>query len=369
MTRIVELLSARSVNGAARHCLAVSAALAERGHRVLLVHRPELRPLPELPGVERLESSFLRTPGALLALDRRLREFGAEVMHTHMSSAHSYGALLRLWRGLPVAATAHNRHFQLHWMVNDKVIAPTRSTAAYHRRVNLWGGPGPEVIPNFVDVELFSPPGFEQRIAGRKALGVSNEALVIGSVADVSAAKRSSDLVRAALPLLERRRDAVLVLVGQLKEAAEIERVRALAAPVAHRVKLLGRREDVHRLLAGFDVFALASGREEAPMSVLEAMATGLPVVSTDVGGIGELVVSGETGFLVGPRDVSAFGERLDRLAGEEPLRRRMGEAGRRRVMQEFSQAPIVSRLEAALQALAARGRRGRHALQAAAQG
>src|SRR5262245_59118621 len=121
--RIAQLLSARSMNGAARHCLAICADLAERGYQVLLVHRPEIGALLEAPGVERFGTGFERTLGPLSRIDRRLRAFGAEVMHTHMSSAHSYGAVLRLWRGLPVVATAHSRHFQLHWMVNDRVIA------------------------------------------------------------------------------------------------------------------------------------------------------------------------------------------------------------------------------------------------------
>jgi glycosyltransferase involved in cell wall biosynthesis len=369
--RIAQLVSARHMNGAARHCLTLSLALAERGHRVLLAHRPGLAPMIEHPLLECFETGFERTPAALARIDRRLRDFGAEVLQTHMSSAHSYGALLKLWRGAPLVATAHSRHFQLHWMLNDRVIAPSRSTAAYHRRVNLRFGPFPDVIPNFVDAARITPPSVEQRAAARRALGVSSEALVIGSVAEVRADKRPSDLVEAARPLLERRRDAVLVLIGELMERAEVDRVRRAASGVAHRVKLLGRREDAHRLLAGLDLFALASVREEAPMSILEAMATGLPVVAADVGGLGELVVSGETGFLVEPGDVATFRERLERLAQDEALRLRLGEAARCRLVQEFDQAPIVCRIEAVLEsaavARAARARRVR--LQPVAQG
>ena len=351
--RIAQLVSARVMNGAARHCIALSTALADRGHRVLLIHRPELDLHLQHPGVEVLATEFARRPRDLQQMGRRLAACDADVVHTHMSSAHSYGALLRVWRGVPVVATAHSRHFQLHWIFNDRVIAPSRSTAAYHRRVNLPLGARLHVIPNFVDCDAIAPATMARRGAARGALNLAPDAFVIGSVADITANKRPSDLVRAARPLLELRENAVLLLVGGVHDAEEARRVRRAAGALDDRVRLLGRRSDVHDLLPAFDVFALASQSEEAPMSVLEAMAAGLPVVSTDVGGVGELVNSGETGFLVGPRDVTAFGERLGRLAADADLRQRLGEAGRRRVLDHFDKAPIVSRIEAVLKAAA----------------
>jgi glycosyltransferase involved in cell wall biosynthesis len=353
--RIAQLVSARVLNGAARHCLALSAALADRGHNVLLVQRPGLEPRLEHPRVEVVTSQFHRSPMAVAALEQTLAGFGAEVLHTHMSSAHSYGALLRVWRGAPLVATAHARHFQLHWMFNDRVIAPSRSTAAYHRRVNLPFGPKIEVIPNFVDCAAIQPSTPELRRAARRRLGLDEDALVIGSVADITANKRPSDLVRAARPVLELRPDAVLLLVGAVLDAEEAIRVRREAGDLDHRVRLLGRRQDAHELLAALDIFGLASQSEEAPMSLLEAMAAGLPVVATDVGGVSELVSSGETGFLVAARNTQAFGERLARLAGDPELRSRLGQAGRERALAEFSAGPIVERIEAVLAAAAGR--------------
>jgi glycosyltransferase involved in cell wall biosynthesis len=351
--RIAQLVSARVVNGAARHCLALSAALAERGHQILLVHRPGLD-VGALPsGVEGLETDFSRRPRELSRVANRLAEFGADVLHTHMSSAHSLGAVIRVWRGAPLVATAHNRHFQLHWVFNDRVIAPSRSTAAYHRRVNLPLGGAVEVIPNFVDGSAIRPAGKTARAEARRRLGLHPAALVIGSVADITANKRPSDLVKAVRPLLESRPEAILVLVGGVQDADEAERVRLAAGSFENRVRLLGRRDDAPRLLAAFDIFALVSRSEEAPMAVLEAMAAGLPVVGTDVGGIGELVIAEETGLLAPPRDVEAIAERLARLAGNAELRRRLGEAGRGRALAEFGKGPIVRRVEAVLEAAA----------------
>ncbi len=339
--RVAELVSARVMNGAASHCVALSAALAERGHEVMLLHRPGLD-LPELPaGVTPVPTSFRRGPRELRALAARLRSAGTQVIHTHMSSAHFHGALLRTFWGVPTVGAAHARHFQPHWLFNDRVIAPSRSTAAYHLKVNRVAPAKMRVIPNFIDPDAYQP---------QARPGDRSGALVIGSVADITSGKRPSDLAAAARPLLER--GARLVIAGAELDAAEAARLRAATQGLP--VDLLGRRSDVPRLLTGFHIFALASEREEMPVAVLEAMAAGLPVVAADTGGLPEMVVEGQTGFLVPPRDVAAFAERLERLAADAELRARMGEAGRARAVAEFGRDAMVTRIEAVLEEAAA---------------
>jgi glycosyltransferase involved in cell wall biosynthesis len=104
-------------------------------------------------------------------------------------------------------------------------------------------------------------------------------------------------------------------------------------------VELLGTRGDVHELLAAADVFVLSSESEGMPMSVLEAMAAGLPVVASAVGGVPEVVRDGETGALVPPRDPVALAEAIRLLVADPALRQRFGDAGRRRVEREFAVA------------------------------
>jgi glycosyltransferase involved in cell wall biosynthesis len=131
-----------------------------------------------------------------------------------------------------------------------------------------------------------------------------------------------------ALALLET--DYRATLVGDGPDLAEV------AAAVPDQVELLGARGDVSDLLARSDVFVLSSRSEGFPVSILEAMAAGLPVVATDVGGVAEAVVDGETGILVPAADPNALAGALERLIADVELRRRLGAAGRARALRLF---------------------------------
>ena len=119
-------------------------------------------------------------------------------------------------------------------------------------------------------------------------------------------------------------------------------------------VALLGERPDASALLAGFDVFVLTSRSEGLPNTVMEAMAAGLPCVCTDVGGCRELVQHGVTGYLVSPGDARALSARILELAGDRRTRARFGEAGRRRIENEFSVERLVTCTEGLLLTLLA---------------
>jgi glycosyltransferase involved in cell wall biosynthesis len=109
-------------------------------------------------------------------------------------------------------------------------------------------------------------------------------------------------------------------------------------AALGERIELLGARSDVPELLCSSDVFVLSSRSEAFPISILEAMAAGLAVVATDVGGVAEAVVHGETGLLVPPGDPHALAEALDLLLRDPDLRRRLGSSGRARAQRLFDQ-------------------------------
>lgn len=161
----------------------------------------------------------------------------------------------------------------------------------------------------------------------------SGQAATIVSVARFAQQKDQSTLLRAlaGIPFAYR-----LVLVGDGPTRAHIES-EAKALEISNHVAFLGERDDVAQILSQSHVFALISHWEGFPISILEAMRAGLPVVATAVGGVNEAVVDAETGFLLPRGDVAAVRERLQQLLADSQLRLRLGTAGRRRFEQCFS--------------------------------
>jgi glycosyltransferase involved in cell wall biosynthesis len=192
------------------------------------------------------------------------------------------------------------------------------------------------VIENGVDPLRFRPDP-AARAAVRGELGIGAGAWVMGTVGRLAAEKDQALLLRAAAPLLID--DRLLVLVG---DGPERGRLQALAADlgVAARVRLLGARSDVARVLAALDVFALTSRMEGLPVALLEAMASGLPVVATAVGAIP--TVLGGHGLLGG--EEGTLRAHLAALAAAPDRARALGAEGRRRVEAHFSLARMVER-------------------------
>jgi glycosyltransferase involved in cell wall biosynthesis len=348
--RIAQMISTGVSNGAARHCLALAESLASRGHHVILLHREGLDvSAAEMAGVRCTVCGFKRTRGELAGIRALLRAEGVQVVQTHMSSAHAFGVILRLMGGPPVVATAHARHLQLHWAFNDLVIAPYEAAAAYQRFVNRVPRGRLVVIPSVLGAQRPEPSSPARRARARKLLGLPDQSLVIGLVGDIVIEKRQSDLIRAARPLLAKRDDVVIVLLGDPVHPREIRRLDRASIGLESRILRLGRRPDVVDLLPGFDIFAFTSVREEMPLALAEAMVAGLPLVTTSVGRIGEVVKDGWNGLLVKPRDLGALAERLQRLADDAALRERLGRTAREYALVEFSTAAAIDRIEAAL--------------------
>ncbi len=155
----------------------------------------------------------------------------------------------------------------------------------------------------------------------------------IVSVVRLQPQKDVPTLVRALARLEPSSFEALIVGDGPDRAAVEAE-IRALR--LEDRVQITGWRSDVRELLEGADLFALSSAWEEMPFAILEAMAAGLPVVSTDVGGVAEAVADGETGLLVAPGDPDVLAEALRRAIADPALRARLGAAGRARAEEQF---------------------------------
>lgn len=188
-------------------------------------------------------------------------------------------------------------------------------------------------IHNGVDLRRF---GDEDRAAGRQALGLPPDAVVIGTVGRLDPVKDQRGLLDAYALLPTASIAHALVLVGDGPCRADLE-TRAARPDLRSRVRFLGQRADVPRLLAGLDVFTLPSIAEGMSNTVLEAMASGLPVVATRTGGNPELVEDGVTGRLVPVGDRDALADALGAYVGDPHVRALHGKAGRQRATDEFS--------------------------------
>ncbi len=191
--------------------------------------------------------------------------------------------------------------------------------------------------------------GARERV--RRDLGVAEDAVVAITVANLRREKDYPNVLEAARQALAEDERLVVLAVGQGPLEDEVRAIHRRLG-LGERVKLLGYRTDVSELLAASDLFVLGSAFEGLPVSIMEAMSEGLPVVATAVGGVPEAVVDGETGRLVPPRDAAALAEAIVELARDPSARARMGASGKERA-QVFDIRTAVEEEERAYIALA----------------
>ncbi|MCA1842261.1 MAG: glycosyltransferase, partial [Actinobacteria bacterium] len=214
------------------------------------------------------------------------------------------------------------------------------------------------LLGNGVDLDRFGPQPSEVRKDMRAEFGVNDEeTVVVGAVGRLVWEKGYAELFAAARRLLARRGDLVVVVAGP-SDADKGDPLTSadIGAAEAAGVRFLGHRRDPERLYAAFDIYVLASHREGFPRSAMEAAASGLPIVATDIRGCREVVDHRRTGLLVPARDAVALEAAIARLADDPATRRRLGEAAATKAQAEFDQCRVISRT---LDAYAELGRRG----------
>lgn len=272
------------------------------------------------------------------------------LLHTHLfgDSLHGYLAS-RLLGGIPVVMTLHNVagfHSRLQrvgyrWLLRrvDRVVACSEAVRRSFEEGEGGSGSGIETVPNGVDEEQEAP----DRLAARHALGVDDDAILLGGIGRLVEQKGFADLISALALVATDRQDVQLVLLGDgpLRESL---RARAVQEGVGDRVRFAGFRSAVRALLAAFDVIVFSSLDEGLPMALLEAMAAGRCIIATNVGGVGEAIRDGREGVLVPPRNPSVLAAALRSVVGDPELRARLGEAARRRCLEEFTARRMADR-------------------------
>jgi glycosyltransferase involved in cell wall biosynthesis len=337
----------------------------ERFERTLFVTRwdPRLHEAPVEAGVlasladggvsvSGVERSGRLAPRAWQRLWRELRERRIDVVHAHKFGANVWGAVVGRLAGVPVVIAhehswafegSHARRLIDRHVVGrlaDAVIAV--SDEDRRRIVEIERVPEDKVrfIPTGMPpVPQVGPPGDV-----RAELGLG-EAPVIGSVCCIRPEKALPVLIRAAALLAPRFPGLQVVIAGD----GDSQELRDLAEElgVGDRVRLLGFRADVASVLAALDVAVNTSDREGSPLSIMEYMEAGLPVVATRVGGTPDLVAEGETGLLVEPRDPAGLADAIAGLLEDRERAREMGRRGRERRRSLFDLERMVADVEA----------------------
>jgi L-malate glycosyltransferase len=283
-------------------------------------------------------------PSLALGVARAARAHGATVIHAHHYSPFVYSALARVVRpGVKVIFTEHgrlsdagpsSRRRQANQVLRhlpSSVFAVSEDVKA-HLVAEGFGADRVSVIYNGIDVGPVPDP--ETRADVRRELGVSDEDLVIGTIARLDPVKDLRTLLSAVAELRSSGAPVRLVVIGDGDERATLE-AQAGHLGIPDRIHFLGHREDARRWLAGCDVYANSSISEGVSLTILEAMAAGLPVVATRVGGTPE-VVTQDCGVLVVSRSWDDLADAIE-LVGRSALhRQQLGAAGRARVEAHF---------------------------------
>jgi glycosyltransferase involved in cell wall biosynthesis len=282
-----------------------------------------------------------------------IREHKVDVVHTHMSKANFFGVLLRWYAGVPSVATAHSCHLQLHWIANNFVIAVSEATRRYHRFVNLV--PSSRITTIHNSIRIPADQTCEQRnarkLAVRAELHLSATAFVMGIVGRISEQKGQLLMVEAMPSVIERVPNAQLVLIGGLETPSYLEEIQRKIAEygIQDRVHVLGLRYDVLELLYGMDLLVQPSLWESFPISMLEGMAAGVPIVATDVGGVKECIEHNRSGCLVASKDSNALGNAIAEMAHDPGRCERYANEAKKVVDFRFSPAMQCVKLEAVL--------------------
>jgi glycosyltransferase involved in cell wall biosynthesis len=293
---------------------------------------------------------------AILAQTRRVAElaqnWGADIIHCHLPIAGVVGRIVGKLTGLPVVYTEHNKQERYHLLtrqLNLRTLAWNRHVIAcsddvlesINRHISL---PGTRLqsIQNGVNTERFSRTAL---VRDRGGLGLPPDKLIIGTVCVFRTQKRLQHWLTLAGRLYAENKNLHFAIVGDGPEEDRL-REQVTRQGMDDVISFPGRIQEVRPWLAAMDIYLMTSEFEGLPIAMLEAMSAELPVVATRAGGIGEVITDGRNGFLAEVNQWEALEAPLRRLIDEADLRKRIGAAGRQRVVDEFSVRRMVRELE-----------------------
>jgi glycosyltransferase involved in cell wall biosynthesis len=384
--KVLRVIARLNMGGPALHVAYLSEGLRERGYDTTLVAGTLARGedsmsfvaeelgvrVERVPELSR-EISPLRDIRAILRLAQLIRRERPQILHTHTAKAGAVGRIAALAAGEarpPIIVHTFHGHvlrgyfdpvraygFRLleRWLATKSTALIAVSPQVRDDLVDLGVAPREKFAVIRLGIELderiSAPEG--ARAETRRQLGVPPDAFVVGWIGRMTGVKNTEEVLAALKLLRDRGIDAYLCMVGDGPDREGLER-RAHELGVVKRCLFLGYQEEVARFYAAFDGMILPSVNEGTPVSAIESLAAGRPVVATRVGGVPDVVEDGEDGFLVDPGATGQLADRLEQLARDPELRARMGERGRSRVGGRYAVARLVDDMDRLYRALLA---------------
>jgi len=299
-------------------------------------------------------------------LARFAQERQIQIVHAHVARDYPVVSLAAARAGgLPFVLTRHMqfplaRGHRITLRAVARVIAVSQAVADSLYAQRVFDRDKIVVIPHGIDVKKF-----DWTSAGQFRNGRENESQRVGTIGQLAPAKGQSDFVKTAAIVAHRLGDVEFIIAGEDKSRAGENRKRLegqiIQLGLREQVSLLGRCDDLPRLLSTFDLFVSPSRLESFGLAIVEAMACGVPVIATHTGGAGEIIHDGETGRLVPVGDAKALANGICDLLGNSAERERLSANARRDVAKRFSLARMVDATEEVyLEVLAARRSAGR---------
>jgi glycosyltransferase involved in cell wall biosynthesis len=375
---VVRIITRLNVGGPSIQAAYLTTALDARGYRTRLIHGRLGEGEGDMSYLLPADADSLHVPAlcrpisplgdlrALLTIYGEMRRRRPRILHTHMAKAGLTGRVAawayNLTRGsaprLRVVHTYHGHVLEgyFHPAVSAAFIALERLLArlsdvlvaispAIRRDLaetyRIGRSDHYRVVPLGFDLAAFAAIGQDDRGAARRLLDLPADAPVVTTVGRLTAIKQHRMFLDVVRELTTRHPDVVAVVAGDGELRDELQAYAAQLGIAGH-VRWLGWRRDLTTIYAATDVFLLTSRNEGTPVAIIEAMASAVPAVSTDVGGVGDVIDSPQVGTLAANGDVPGLARGVSALFADPTARRVMGEHARRRVVERYSVTRLV---------------------------
>jgi len=283
------------------------------------------------------------------------RKHKISLIQSHFMGSNLYACLAGMILRIPVVATFHNelilswwsynfagiKHFLIRYLSSKIVVVADFMKKDY---LNIAKFPRGKLLTIYNGIDLIAENETIDIVALKKELGILEEDFIVGNIANFRSPKGHRYLIEAASIVCKSISSAKFLLIGDEGDGIIKKEIKALIAELGleENIKLLGFRKDARKLLKIIDLFVLSSISEGLPLSVIEAMASSIAVVATDVGGLYEIVIPNKTGYLVETENAAALAEKLIILLENKTLRIQMGRAGQEVVQNKFSLKTMI---------------------------